>query len=46
MIENKIEDFVKFKDFDSKFSYKMSLKLFSLLKFVDPYIFTKHDILL
>ena len=24
----------------------MSLKLFSLLKFVDPYIFTKHDILL
>lgn len=46
MIENKIEDFVKFKDFDSKLSYKMSLKLFSLLKFVDPYIFTKHDILL
>ena len=46
MNEKKIEEFIKFGDFDKKISYKMSLKFFSLLKFVDPYIFTKHDILL
>ena len=46
MNEKKIEEFIKFADFDKKISYKMSLKFFSLLKFVDPYIFTKHDIVL
>ena len=46
MFEKKIEEFLKLKDFDDKISYKSCLKFFSLLKFVDPYIFTKHDIIL
>ena len=46
MIEHKFEEFLKYSNFDKKHSYKMTLKLFSLFKFIDPYMFTKHDIIL
>ena len=46
MIEHKFEEFLKYSNFDKKHSYKMTLKFFSLLKFIDPYMFTKHDIIL